>query len=99
MVRDGRWKLLVLKKSPEDATIAGNPDPSSSMPSDQQYTLLYDLQTDPGEQHDLAQQHPDVVRRLEAGYAAWAKSNVAPMYTTGLTEIIDVNGYSVEIAN
>jgi arylsulfatase A-like enzyme len=99
MVRDGRWKLLVLKKSPEDATIAGNPDPSSSMPSDQQYTLLYDLQTDPGEQHDLAQQHPDVVRRLEADYAAWAKSNVAPMYTTGLTEIIDVNGYSVEIAN
>ena len=31
---------------------------------------LYDLQTDPGEQHDVAAQHPDIVERLKAKHAA-----------------------------
>ena len=31
---------------------------------------LFDLQTDPAEQHDIAAQHPDEVKRLKAGYDA-----------------------------
>jgi uncharacterized sulfatase len=34
---------------------------------------LFDLQQDPGEQHDVAAQHPDVVRRLQALYDALNK--------------------------
>ncbi|GAB3911955.1 arylsulfatase [Larkinella knui] len=34
---------------------------------------LYDLETDRGETTDLAAQHPDVVKALNAAYEAWAK--------------------------
>lgn len=34
---------------------------------------LFDLQNDPGEQHDVAQQHPEEVRRLMAAYDAMNK--------------------------
>jgi len=34
---------------------------------------LYDLQADPGEQHDVAAAHPDVVKRLEAAHAAMVR--------------------------
>jgi len=32
---------------------------------------LFDLQTDPGEEHDLAAEHPDVVRELRAEFERW----------------------------
>ena len=35
---------------------------------------LYDLSADPGEETDVAQEHPDVVRRLAATYDAWWQS-------------------------
>jgi len=31
---------------------------------------LFDLQNDPGEQHDVATQHPEIVKRLQAAYDA-----------------------------
>ncbi len=34
---------------------------------------LFDLQNDPGEQHDVAKQHPDEVKRLLAAYEAMNK--------------------------
>ncbi len=36
-------------------------------------TELYDLSKDPGEQHDVAAQHPDVVKDLESRLLAYAK--------------------------
>lgn len=33
--------------------------------------LLFDLESDPGEQHDLAEKHPEVRRRLEGLLADW----------------------------
>ncbi len=33
---------------------------------------LYDLSTDPAEAHDVAQEHPDVVRELATHFAQWA---------------------------
>lgn len=35
---------------------------------------LYDIQTDPGQKHDLAKQHPETVRQLRAEYEVWWKS-------------------------
>jgi hypothetical protein len=32
---------------------------------------LYELRADPGQRHDVAAEHPDVVARLRAGYEAW----------------------------
>jgi hypothetical protein len=32
---------------------------------------LYDLAADPGQEHDIAAAHPDVVSELQAGYEAW----------------------------
>jgi len=42
----------------------------------QQYKLvdgkeLYDLEADPGEEHDIAAEHADVVAEMRAGYEAW----------------------------
>jgi arylsulfatase A-like enzyme len=36
-------------------------------------TELFDLSKDPGEQHNVAEQHPDIVRDLEARLLAYAK--------------------------
>lgn len=35
--------------------------------------LLFDLHDDPGERHDLAAQHPDVILKLKAQLAEWEK--------------------------
>ena len=32
---------------------------------------LFDVKADPGERHDVAAEHPEVVRRLEAAYDHW----------------------------
>ncbi len=34
---------------------------------------LFDLRADPGEKHDVAADHPELVRRLKAALAAWEK--------------------------
>lgn len=36
---------------------------------------LYDLEKDPGEANDLAATHPDLVKEMQADYAAYAKAN------------------------
>ncbi len=48
----------------------------SAMTRDQRWKLvdgkeLYDLDTDPAEQHDLSSQHPDIVSRLRRDYEDW----------------------------
>jgi arylsulfatase A-like enzyme len=43
---------------------------------------LYDIQTDPGQKDDLAEQHPDTVARLRADYETWWKSLADDMQQT-----------------
>ena len=40
---------------------------------------LYDMETDKGERHDVAGEHPDVVRRLRTAYAAWYGQTAKPV--------------------
>ncbi len=54
-----RWKLL-------RATGFGRETPPSSTPFE-----LYDLLADPREERNVAAQHPDIVKRMKAGYDAW----------------------------
>ena len=39
---------------------------------------LFDLKADPKEEQDVAAKHPEVVKRLSAKHAAWAKT-LAPL--------------------
>ena len=56
-VSDQRWKLVTL--TPKDA----KPDPARWQ--------LFDLQSDPGEQTNLAKEHPEVVSRLRKAFTDW----------------------------
>ena len=35
---------------------------------------LYDLLSDPFEENDLSEQHPEVVTRMDSNFSTWAKS-------------------------
>lgn len=61
-IRKDQWKL----------TFAG-PEKGAKEPS----LALYDLSQDNAEQNNLAAQHPDLVRQLEADWKAWSKDVVA----------------------
>ncbi len=65
VARKGKWKLL------------GNPvDKSNKAPLDENDKLfLVDLESDPGERHNIAKQHPDVVNTLKNQYDMWCKRN------------------------
>ncbi|MFZ5830389.1 MAG: sulfatase [Planctomycetota bacterium] len=46
-------------------------------------TLLFDLQADPYEQHDIAADHPEIVRALTERYARWENKMVQPLWEDG----------------
>ncbi|MEM6689496.1 MAG: sulfatase-like hydrolase/transferase, partial [Planctomycetota bacterium] len=52
---------------------------------------LYDIQADRCETMDLAQEHPDIVKELEAEWIAWAKKVHAEPYI-GASVVPDANG-------
>jgi arylsulfatase A-like enzyme len=66
-VRSGRWKLHFPHSYP---TLAGKPGGRDGKPAAYAQAktplALYDLQSDKGEHIDVAEQHPDIVKRLEA---------------------------------
>ncbi len=70
-VRKGRWKLV------------GWRDFETRRDSGWQ---LYDLTTDVGEKNDLAASQPRIVAELSAGWDAWNKRNIAPLWHGGATE-------------
>lgn len=56
---------------------------------------LYDLQTDPGETNDLAAQHPDIVKRLDAEYDKWW-AEVQPLLVNETAAQPAINPYHEE---
>ncbi len=61
-IRSGKWKLLVTSETPNDRLqIVDTP----------KGTFLYDLDQDPGESHDLADEHPKIVQTLNAKLPDW----------------------------
>lgn len=73
MVRDGRYKLI-RNRHPDAASGSGAYE-------------LYDLETDPKEEHDLAAapEQRDRVKRLAALLDAWQKDRPPPIRVEGLT--------------
>jgi len=65
---DGRWKLQLPHSY---RTLAGRPGGKDGIPAKYEFrkveqTELYDLHNDIGETRNVAAQHPDIVKRLEA---------------------------------
>jgi hypothetical protein len=48
---------------------------------------LYDLSADPAQDHDLADAHPEVVRRMEQAYDGWWEK-VRPAMINEVTETV-----------
>lgn len=64
-VIDGRWKLLLTYDGEVGRRYA------SSHPRTERRPQLFDLQTDPHEERNLAAQHPEIVERLAKQIAGW----------------------------
>ena len=65
-VRRGRWKLVLPHKA--DSTAGQEPGRDGRMGKTAPLAVgreLYDLQSDPGERHDVAAAHPEIVADLE----------------------------------
>jgi arylsulfatase A len=58
-VLDGNWKLL------------HSPYESKAEELNRENLLLVNIQKDPGEHHNVAEQHPDIVARLLGKYRLW----------------------------
>lgn len=104
-VREGRWKLLVVNKSDtvdDMSNVLGSPTPDgvkATVSPLGQWTLLFDVVHDPGEKHDLASAHPEVVARLSRDFATWDKNNVEPMFTSRRQFRSEVDGRKVQLFN
>lgn len=105
VVRQGRWKMIVANKA---AAPAADDDLGRSLRPDGiaatvsplgQWTLLYDLEKDPGEKVDVAAQNPQVVASLQRLFAEWDKDNVAPQWTSRRGITVEVNGARAELFN
>ncbi len=55
-IRNGRWQLV-------------NDQPDGKPTT--KHWQLFDLTTDYGEKHDVAAEHPDIVKQFDAAYEAW----------------------------
>lgn len=89
VVRDGRWKLLVVNKAapnqadPDARASSIVPDGIEATVGPQgQHVMLYDLVKDPGEQQNLAAENPRIVARLRAKLASWNRGLVKPEWTS-----------------
>jgi choline-sulfatase len=59
-IRSDRWKFIYCsgKRGRRDGYVLIDPTPG-------RYKILFDLQADPGEFHNVVKQHPEVVEQLE----------------------------------
>jgi arylsulfatase A-like enzyme len=72
-VRDREWKLLA--RTPDrDRSRSRKGAPNWSLDDPATYYELYRIADDPGEQHDLFEQYPEQVARLQQQLADWGDS-------------------------
>jgi arylsulfatase/arylsulfatase A len=85
-VRSGKWKLHVPHRYP---SMVGAEVGEDGIPGRYAHgeigVALYDLDADPGEHVDVAEQHPDVVERL-LGLVEWAREDIGDELTDRIGE-------------
>ena len=62
-----------------------------------QITVLHDLEADIGEQENVAEQHPEVVERLEAALASWEAELAAPMWISRRSTLAELHGEAIQL--
>ena len=65
--------------------------------SSEKVTLLYDLEAEPSEQNNLADAHPEIVKRLNTKYEIWAWSLPKPMIPAKRSTLAEFNGTTVQL--
>ena len=103
-IRDDRWKLIRYNKSTltkDDLRKDGRLEPPTkgwpNQSPDGQYTMLYDLESDPSESNNLAETHPDIVRRLETAHQQWASTLTTPIIPGIRSTLTEVDGKIVQL--
>ena len=102
-VRWGNWKLWKVNKTDktlEDLTLGGRRLPQVDYPGDSplgQATVLYDLSADIGEQQNVADQHPEVVGRLEAELESWNAQLAEPMWPSNRSTLHELQGQMIQL--
>jgi len=78
-IRIGDWKLVVNGNAPDpdDSEDAGNADPAKP-PATKAALAFFDLDSDPSEKKNLAEEKPAQVKQLLSRYEALAKEAVPP---------------------
>jgi len=72
-VRKGKWKLTNAKENHWKS----EPSAQYIAPIRDDLSLkLFDIEADPGERKDVSEQHPEIVKELEAAYNAWCENNI-----------------------
>ena len=64
-VRDGNWKLKVTTRTPSEDYAIPN----------EKGTFLYNLASDPGELENLAEDRPEVMKKLQLLHEKWRENN------------------------
>ncbi len=88
-IREGDWKLWRANLAPEGAKASmlfTRPPRPEIVPAEigprGQHVMLYNLRTDPGETHNLAAQHPEIVERLTRTADAFDAGMVLPHWNS-----------------
>lgn len=102
-VRWGKWKMWQVNRSDrtyEDLTVGGRRLPQVDYPGTSplgQVTVLYDLSADVGEHSNLAEQHPDVVERLQEALESWNSELAEPMWPSNRSTLYELHGQMVQL--
>ncbi len=102
-VRWGNWKLWKVNRSNktfDDFTLGGRRLPQIDHPGDSplgQMTVLYDLSEDVAEQKNIADEHPEVVQRLEGELEAWNAQLAEPMWPSNRSTLYELHGQMVQL--
>jgi arylsulfatase A-like enzyme len=102
-VRWGKWKMWKVNKT--DLSFDNlNPNtrrlPEMDYPGDSpfgQMTVLYDLSADIGEQINAADQHPEIVERLEKELQSWNSESTKPIWPCNRSSLYELHGQMVQL--
>ena len=102
-VRWGDWKMWKVNKTEltyDDFTIGGRRLPEEDYVGDSpmgRMTVLYDLSADVSEQENLAEEHPEIVERLEAELEGWNAELVEPLWPSNRSSLHELHGQMVQL--
>ncbi|MEZ5396095.1 MAG: sulfatase-like hydrolase/transferase [Bryobacterales bacterium] len=102
-VRWGKWKMWKVNKSNQklsDLTVAGERLPEVDFPQDSplgQLTVLYDLSADISEQKNLADEHPEIVKKLDAELERWNAELADPLWASNRSTLYELEGQIVQL--